>query len=293
MALIPIEEALERSLAPAAVAGRILLIVVDGMSIPVFLELHHSLIDQGWVQCQRRGGEVSTLLAMLPSTTEASRASLFCGKACTGTAATERAAFGSFPALVTPSVAGKPPLLFHKRDLLDGSGVSLSDDLRAALSDTRQRVVAVVINAVDDHLMKSDQLRLRWNLSQFKGLDALLAEARSSERTVLFTSDHGHVLDQDSVMRGSSPNARWREPNLESYPGEISLQGPRIKAATGLDKVVLAWHGKLRYATKRNGYHGGCSPAETLVPMVAYRYGTKAAEGWHRRSEDAPGWWCS
>ena len=61
-ALIPIEEALERCLAPAAVAGRILLIVVDGMSIPVFLELHHSLIDQGWVQCQRRGGEVSTLL---------------------------------------------------------------------------------------------------------------------------------------------------------------------------------------------------------------------------------------
>lgn len=168
MALIPIEEALERCLTPAAVAGRILLIVVDGMSIPVFLELHHSLIDQGWVQCQRRGGEVSTLLAMLPSTTEASRTSLFCGMACTGTAATERAAFGSFPALVTASVAGKPPLLFHKRDLLDGSGVSLSDDLRAALSDTRQRVVVVVINAVDDHLMKSDQLRLRWNLPQSK-----------------------------------------------------------------------------------------------------------------------------
>jgi len=291
--LIPIEEALERCLAPAAVAGRILLIVVDGMSIPVFLELHHSLIDQGWVQCQRRGGEVSTLLAMLPSTTEASRASLFCGKVCTGTAATERAAFGAFPALVAASVAGKPPLLFHKRDLLDGSGVSLSDDLRAALSDTRQRVVAVVINAVDDHLMKSDQLRLRWNLAQFKGLDALLAEARSSERTLLFTSDHGHVLDQDAVMRVSSPNARWREPNLESYPGEIILQGPRIKAATGLDKVVLAWHGKLRYATKRNGYHGGCSPAEALVPMVAYRYGAKAAEGWYRRSEDAPEWWCS
>ena len=251
-ALIPIEEALDRCLAPAAVAGRILLIVVDGMSIPVFLELHHSLIDQGWVQCQRRGGEVSTLLAMLPSTTEASRTSLFCGTACTGTAATERAAFGAFPALVTASVAGKPPLLFHKRDLLDGSGVSLSDDLRAALSDTRQRVVAVVINAVDDHLMKSDQLRLRWNLAQFKGMDALLAEARSSERTLLFTSDHGHVLDQDAVMRGSSPNARWREPNLESYPGEISLQGPRIKAATGLDKVVLAWHGKLRGCLESN-----------------------------------------
>lgn len=289
--LIPIEEALDKCVAPIAVAGRTLLIVVDGMSIPVFLELHHSLKDHGWVQFERGSGACSTLLAMLPSTTEASRTSLLCGTACTGSASTERSAFGAFAPLVAPSVAGKPPVIFHKRDLLDASGVTLSDDLRTALSDTRQRVVAVVINAVDDHLMKSDQLRLRWELAQFKGLDALLAEARSSDRTVIFTSDHGHVLDQDSVMQGSSPNARWREPNLESYPGEIVLKGPRIMAASGIEKVVLAWSSKLRYASKRNGYHGGCAPSEALVPIVAYRYGTKASDGWVPRDEDTPEWW--
>ena len=289
--LIPIEEALDKCVAPIAVAGRTLLIVVDGMSIPVFLELHHSLKDHGWVQFERGSGACSTLLAMLPSTTEASRTSLLCGTACTGSASTERSAFGAFAPLVAPSVAGKPPVIFHKRDLLDASGVTLSDDLRTALSDTRQRVVAVVINAVDDHLMKSDQLRLRWELAQFKGLDALLAEARSSDRTVIFTSDHGHVLDQDSVMQGSSPNARWREPNLESYPGEIVLKGPRIMAASGMEKVILAWSSKLRYASKRNGYHGGCAPSEALVPIVAYRYGTKASDGWLPRDEDTPEWW--
>lgn len=82
-----------------------------------------------------------------------------------------------------------------------------------------------------------------------------------------------HVLDQDTVMQGSSPNARWREPNLESYPGEIALKGKRIKAASGLDEVVLAWNSKLRYASKRNGYHGGCAPGEALVPIATYRYG--------------------
>jgi hypothetical protein len=35
--LIPIEDALDKCVAPVAVAGRSLLIVVDGMSIPVFL----------------------------------------------------------------------------------------------------------------------------------------------------------------------------------------------------------------------------------------------------------------
>ena len=99
------------------------------------------------------------------------------------------------------------------------------------------------------------------------------------------------MLDQDTVMQGSSPNARWREPNLESYPGEIALGGPRVKAASGLDRVVLAWNSKLRYATKRNGYHGGCSPAEALVPVVTYRYGTKASDGWSARDEQPPEWW--
>ncbi|GHU42414.1 hypothetical protein AGMMS50289_07080 [Betaproteobacteria bacterium] len=291
-ALIPIEDALDQCVAPVVEAERSLLIVMDGMSIPVFLELHHSLKDYGWVQFERSDGACSTLLAMLPSTTEASRTSLLSGRTCKGSAATERSAFSASPLLVKASVAGKPPVLFHKRDVLDSSGVALSDDLRAALSDKRQRVVAVVINAVDDHLAKSDQLRLRWDIAQFKGLDALLAEARSSGRSVMFTSDHGHVLDQDTVKQGSSSSARWREVNLEAYPGEIVLQGKRIKAASNLDKVVLAWNSKLRYANKQNGYHGGCSPAEALVPFATYRHrDSKAVDGWNERDETAPDWW--
>lgn len=170
--------------------------------------------------------------------------------------------------------------MFHKRELLDGSGVRLADDLRAALSDVRQRIVGVIINAVDDHLMKADQLRLRWEIGQIKGLDALLAEARTAERTVILASDHSHILDQETELRGSGSNARWREPNLESYPGEIKLGGSRVKAACGLNEVVLAWSERLRYTSKQNGYHGGCSPQEALVPVTSYRYGAGSSAGW-------------
>ncbi len=289
--LIGVEQALDRCVAPAAAAGRILLLVIDGMSLSVFLELHHSLEAHGWRQYERAANPYPTLLAMLPSITAASRASLLSGKACAGPAAAERAAFRTHAALVKASVAGKPPLLFHKKDLLDSSGLTLTADLRAAMSDTRQRVVAVVINAVDDHLLKADQLRLRWDLDQFKGLDALLAEADSAGRTVIFTSDHGHILDQDTELGGSSPNARWRAPDPESHPGEIRLSGPRVKAASGLDEVILAWHVRLRYATRRNGYHGGCSPAEALVPIALYRYGSRAGGEWRVREEICPAWW--
>lgn len=286
-----IEDAIERFIAPAASAGRVLLIVIDGMSLSVFLELNYSLLEHGWQQYGIQDLQQPTLLAMLPSTTDASRTSLLSGRACTGNAASELTAFSAHPRLLAHSIAGKPPRLFHKASLLDGSGLTISDDLRQALSDTRQRIVGVVINAVDDHLMKSEQIRLRWELSQFRGLDALLAEARSSDRTVIVTSDHGHILDQDTSLVANSPNARWREPNLELHDGEISLAGSRINAATGLNEVVLAWSEKLRYASKRNGYHGGCSPAEALVPIAAYRSGIGADSAGELKEEIAPEWW--
>ena len=56
--------------------------------------------------------------------------------------------------------------------------------------------------------MKSDQLRLRWDIGQFRGLDALLAEARLSDRAVVFASDHGHILDQDTRDAGREPQRR-------------------------------------------------------------------------------------
>lgn len=289
--LMGVEQALDRCAAPAAAAGRVLLTIIDGMSLAVFLELNASLTARGWRQWEPAAEPWPMLLAMLPSTTAASRASLLAGKAGAGSATTERTAFRTHAALVKASAAGKPPLLFHKKDLLDGSGVTLADDLRAALSDVRQRVVAVVINAVDDHLLKSDQLRLRWTLDQFKGLDALLAEAVSAERAVIFASDHGHLLDEGAELRASSPNARWREPDLESQPGEIRLRGPRVKAACGLDEVVLAWSARLRYAARRNGYHGGCSPAEALVPMALYAYDSRLGGEWQAREETPPAWW--
>ena len=58
-----------------------------------------------------------------------------------------------------------------------------------------------------------------------------------------------------------------------------------------MDEVILAWNSKLRYASKRNGYHGGCAPAEALVPIATYRYGKKASDQWRIREEESPVWW--
>lgn len=291
--LLGIEYALPRCIGSVASFGRALVVVVDGMSLSVFLELAESMRVSGWQSCKLAGESWPILLAMLPSTTEASRTSLLSGVPSRGDAASERTAFSAHPGLLAHSASGKPPRLFHKADIFDSSGISLADPLLQALRDPRQRVVGVVLNAVDDHLAKSEQLRLRWSMDQFRGLDALLAEARSSDRTVVLTSDHGHILDQDTELCGNGANARWREANLEIRDGEIELRGTRVQAACGLDRVILAWNERLRYAQKRAGYHGGCSPAEALVPFATFRYSGTVSEPWRETEIELPTWWDS
>ena len=94
---------------------------------------------------------------------------------------------------------GHPPLLFHKGELVDASAAGVSVAVRRAIRETQRKVVGMVLNAVDDHLTRADQLRLSWTVSQFHHLDTILAEAQLVPRAVVLTSDHGHILEAGSV----------------------------------------------------------------------------------------------
>ena len=78
-----------------------------------------------------------------------------------GTPRREKAGFARHPELLDASQSGRPPVLFHKADLTDGAAEGLAAPVRAALGDARQRIVGIVLNAIDDHLAKSEQIRDR------------------------------------------------------------------------------------------------------------------------------------
>jgi hypothetical protein len=67
--------------------------------------------------------------------------------------------------------------------------------VRDAIASTQQQVVAVVYNAVDDHLSGSNQIHVRWTVDDLRLLGPLLSEARRARRVVIITADHGHVID--------------------------------------------------------------------------------------------------
>src|SRR5206468_4005139 len=139
--------------------------------------------------------------AMLPTVTDASRTSLLCGALRRGPSQVEREGFRKHPGLVAASRSGFPPVLFHKGDLVEAGGVGLAASVRDEIARTARQVVGIVINAVDDHLAKGDQLRLRWTCDAIQPLQWLLDAARDAGRVLVLTSDHGHVVDRDTAYR--------------------------------------------------------------------------------------------
>lgn len=287
--LIPGEAVLDRFVAPLAEKAPILLLVMDGLSFPVFRELADDLEQNGWRSL--KPGETPAPLAAvaaLPTVTQVARASLLCGRLTTGQANVEQQGFKGHTALLKASKAGIPPILYHKGDLND-DGNSLSNEVRQALADRRQRVVGLVYNAVDDHLSGSDQLILRWGLETLRLLRPILHEARSAGRVLIVTSDHGHVIDDGTQSLGSEGSGRCRPPGGEVSCTELLFSGGRVQASPS-NEIVMPWSETVRYGGKKNGYHGGASPQEVLVPLAAFSAVAPPA-GWEYGVPADPEWW--
>ncbi len=270
-----------------------MVVVADGMDFGVFREICEERPRQGWVECTTSPGEpLPAVVSMVPTVTETSRASLLAGRIATGGSDAEKAAFASHPGLMTTSRASRPALLFHKGDLADaGASSGLARAVREALANQDQRIVGAVLNAVDDHLAKSEQLRIRWSTRQIPLLDAILFEARLAGRAVVLTSDHGHVLEESALRLQGGAEERWRRYGEPLGDQEIALEGPRVNTAAGEDRVIVLWSEAARYCVKKNGYHGGATLQEVVVPLGVCARRVRSREGWAPLPELKPDWW--
>lgn len=288
--VLPAEQILEKVVAPLATDRLVLVIVVDGMSVAVCRELMRDIAGHEWVPICEQGREFNRPgLATIPSVTEFARTSLLCGQLQQGHAANEVTGFAEHPALLAQSRSGSPPILFHKAGLQETDDTSLAKEVRTAIQSTHRRVVGVVINAVDDHLLKGEQIDVRWSRDQIKVLPALLHEARVARRLVVLVSDHGHVLDCQSQARTGNAGERYRTAAGEPADDELLVQGHRV--LTEGHRIIVPWSERIRYGIKKNGYHGGLTPQEMVVPIVVLSSTDDFPEGWREQPIDTPVWW--
>lgn len=288
--LVPVEAILEEVVAPVAAAGPVLLVVCDGMSLAVGHGLVRDLWHEGWARVAPAGRERWPVgVATLPTVTETSRASLLSGRRVVGGQAEEREGFATHPGLRAVSQPTHPPILVHKAGLVAPNGVALPDEVRDAVADPGQRVVGVVVNSVDDHLARGDQVRVGWDLLALRPLSWLLDAAAEAGRVVILTSDHGHVLHgpaSESRPQGGG-GERWRQPPPPAGHDEVEIAGPRVLAGDG--RVVLPADDRLRYGGYKHGYHGGATPEEVLVPVEVLA--RRPPEGWAHQPVHPPAWW--
>ena len=284
---LPIEDALKALAEPVAAERPLLILVLDGMSWDVYFSIALQLERTGWTGWRRPDGP-STLLATVPSVTECSRSSLLAGRLMRGNAGHEKREFARVEGLKRASRANKPPVLLHKAELEDGH--QLSDQAAELIADAEQGVVGVVINAIDDALAKSDQVRIDWSMETIPLLGAILTLARQAGRAVLITSDHGHVIERGAEFRRLSETERWRPASDEPSAEEILIDGPRVNALMN-GAVIVPWSENLRYTGKKNGYHGGATQQEMLVPVGIWTSGPERLECCEPAFIQRPEWW--
>lgn len=291
--VVPVEELLARVVAPVASEAPVLLLVLDGLSLAVLEELAADLLRRGWMEHLPPEADDRRLgVATLPTVTEHSRASLFAGALTRGQQGREVRRFGSQSEIAALTGAGgAPQKLFHLGDLRGEGGAELSQGVREVVAGTGHRVVAAVVNAVDTHLTRGEQVVPSWTVGAIRPLGGLLDAAAEGGRVVVLTSDHGHVLDRGTHSRtGGGGGERWRAAGGPLEDGEIELLGPRVVAGDG--RIVALWSERFRYgAAKRAGYHGGVSPQEVLTPILVLATRDEPLAGWRLRPRRLPAWW--
>jgi hypothetical protein len=289
-AVVLVERILDEVVAVAARAAPVLLVVCDGMSLAIANELLRAIYGEGWVGVVPDDRDHwLTGVAMLPTVTEISRASLLAGNRIEGGRNEERDGFAAHAALRAASPATRRPVLYHKGQLVGPNGWALAEKVQVDLADPDQRVVGVVVNAVDDHLNRGQQVQVDWNLDTLRPLGALLDAAVDAGRIVVITADHGHVIHGEGAVSrpvGAGQGERWRTAPPAPQADELEFHGPRVLKG---GRVVLPTDDRIRYGGHKHGYHGGATPQEVLVPVAVIA--RSAPSGWRAVPPHEPAWW--
>ena len=285
-----VEDVLARWAAPLARRGPLLVLVLDGLGQVVWRQLRDDLLrPRVWREIVPDTEGRCVGLAVLPTETRTSRASLCRGTLAAGTSADERRGFAEHASLA-PASGGRPPRLFAPGEVkAAGGGVAaeVADEIHGP-----RVVVGVVLSEVDAYFESMSDLRSPFEAETLGPLRGLLELAARAGRVVLITGDHGQVPGTGTELRrpDGEYGGRHRSGDEEPGEGEITIIGRRVLAER--NRVVVPWSERPRYRKGgRAGYHGGATPREMVVPVAVLAPAGVDVEGWQPLDEQPPLWW--
>jgi hypothetical protein len=316
--LLPIDKALERIAArflKQSEDRKLLVLLMDGMAWAQAVELLPSLADGGrrwgpiaWTESPQNRigpGRYPVMLAALPTVTEVSRSAFFAGALVkNGTSlntAKDPEYFGANKHMVPFVESHLKPKLMLRGDGHTNSGALTEEARQMILAAGEQRVVAMVVNAIDASLKGDSQHEHSWKVESIRSLPQILEEARAAGRHVLMVADHGHVpADRlKNIGPGHGGGARYRRWSGSVdvlADGERKFSGEGVYLPKGDEAVVLLEDDGTRYGGAAHaGEHGGSSMAEVIAPCVLLGWDDAFAAEQDRdlkvRAPYVPDWW--
>ncbi len=297
---------------------RVLVLLIDGMAWAQAVAMLHSL-DAGAVpwcplawNVEAFPGQTAMftpVLASLPSVTNVSRSAFFAGKPMEPgkePSASGNAKHWQANKSIAKFFSGVAvPKLLLRGDGFTSDGAAAPEAL-TLVADTSQRIVALVINAIDETLKADTQAHGAWTADQIGPLRELLQAARAAGRAVFIAADHGHVSGQRlqwTGFTGGSGSSRWRawkegDPvhEYEIAVAHAHTWGPK---GDGVKGVICLADDEHSYATQVHyGEHGGATLSEVVAPtfMIGCEHlaGPQAGEAdraLELRHVRAPDWW--
>jgi len=279
---------------------RVLLLVLDGCDLSTFFELMESLPKETGVglvapsvhnatlrgDLMRMGAPLGVALSPVPTVTSHARRALFAGDSAGNSALddTEAHAANASADKVAWSrnkaLGDTPRTLFLKGDL----GPSCTSVLQA-LEDANQRLLAVVLNGVDDALASHETTAIPpWTWAGLgPGSLAVLRTAVQQGWTVVLTADHGHTpfLDKRRHQKGRGHAPRFA---VEAVADAVKFDaGPLPASPLWASTKLGAYRGQ-----QRRGFHGGAGLEEVAVPL-AFLGSVESGLG----RPAPPSWWWS
>lgn len=314
--VVPIDQAVQRigtAFLDEDPTRKLLVILMDGMAWAQAVELLESMGNRAsvwgplaWHGIHRIGdAPYPAVLTNFPTITEVSRSAFFGGKSIPPGAPTDSSRdvekWSANRDVQKHIVGNSKPQLRLRGEVQTRDGSAAPDALDLVL-DTQQKIVAVVLNAIDMSLKADRTHEVEWKLDTVRALRDLLDKAMEAKRAVLLCSDHGHVLSDRMVGLGKQDalSARHRTWHKESDPlaeYEIGLPaGDGVWAPKGAHGVVMIADDAHRYGGGTgSGEHGGASLAEVVAPCVLIGCADVPAAtedpGQAVRPTLAPSWW--
>lgn len=293
--LTPLHRLWKRTVAPlwqAEPDARLFLVVLDGCSYPVFLEVLYALAqDSGFPLGIRpdADGRVQGLPALspLPTVTSHARGAIFLGElpqdplvAETVFRDQEEAKTDKARLNQNAALGARTRRLFLKSDLADGGQALLS-----ALEDEGLSVVGAVFNAVDDQIGSSNTgATVKLAPEDITGFKPALRVALKAKRRVLITADHGHSPYVDKTLRaGNGKTPRYLALGKHDAVPEGFMEIDLAGLGGPPERRAFAWRSGVYLGGPQVGFHGGCGLEEVVVPVA-----------WIERDglpADEPPWW--